>query len=145
MQLICQTFDVSRNLLTSSRFAAKIVRGWHSWNESAKHSNNQEVKTLMDFRIRPLADRVVIRPQEKEEKTRGGIFLPDTASKEKPQEGTVMAVGEGKLDDNGKRTPVAVKTGDKVLFAKYAGTEIKIEDEDFLILAEKDILAVVSE
>ncbi len=99
----------------------------------------------MDFRIRPLADRVVIRPQEKEEKTRGGIFLPDTASKEKPQEGTVMAVGEGKLDDNGKRTPVAVKTGDKVLFAKYAGTEIKIEDEDFLILAEKDILAVVNE
>ncbi len=99
----------------------------------------------MDFRIRPLADRVVIRPQEKEEKTRGGIFLPDTASKEKPQEGTVMAVGEGKLDDNGKRTPVSVKTGDKVLFAKYAGTEIKIDDEDFLILAEKDILAVVSE
>jgi chaperonin GroES len=99
----------------------------------------------MDFRIRPLADRVVIKPQEKEEKTRGGIFLPDTASKEKPQEGTVMAVGDGKLDDNGKRTPVSVKTGDKVLFAKYAGTEIKIDEEDYLILAEKDILAIVSE
>ncbi len=99
----------------------------------------------MDFRIRPLADRVVIKPQEKEEMTRGGIYLPDTASKEKPQEGTIMAVGEGKLDDNGKRTPVGVKTGDKVLFAKYAGTDIKIDDEDYLILAEKDILAVVNE
>jgi len=99
----------------------------------------------MSFRIRPLADRVVVKPQEKEEKTRGGIYLPDTASKEKPQEGTIMAVGEGKLDDNGHRTPVAVQVGDQVLFAKYAGTEIKIEDEDYLILAEKDILAVVAE
>ncbi len=99
----------------------------------------------MDFRIKPLADRVVIRPQAKEEVTRGGIYLPDTASKEKPQEGTVMAVGEGRLDDNGRRTPVAVKAGDRVLFAKYAGTEIRLEDEEFLILAEKDILAVVNE
>jgi len=99
----------------------------------------------MDFRVRPLADRVVIRPQEREERTRGGIFLPDTASKEKPQEGIVMAVGEGRLDDNGKRVAVSVKSGDKVLFAKYAGTEIKIDDEDYLILAEKDILAIVNE
>ena len=99
----------------------------------------------MDFRIRPLADRVVVRPQEREERTRGGIYLPDTASKEKPQEGTVMAVGEGRLDDGGRRVPVAVSAGDKVLFAKYAGTEIRIEDEDYLILAEKDILAVVNE
>ncbi len=99
----------------------------------------------MDFRIRPLADRVVVRPLPKEEKTRGGIFLPDTASKEKPQEGTVMAVGEGRLDDNGRRTPVAVKAGDRVLFAKYAGNEIRIEDEEYLILAEKDILAIVNE
>jgi chaperonin GroES len=99
----------------------------------------------MDFRIRPLADRVVVRPQEKEERTRGGIYLPDTASKEKPQEGLVMAVGDGRLDDNGKRVPVAVKPGDRVLFAKYAGTEIKIDDEDFLILAEKDVLAIVNE
>ena len=99
----------------------------------------------MDFRIRPLADRVVVRPQEREERTRGGIYLPDTASKEKPQEGTVMAVGEGRLDDSGRRVPVAVGAGDRVLFAKYAGTEIRIEDEDYLILAEKDILAVVNE
>lgn len=98
---------------------------------------------MSDFRIRPLADRVVIKPQAKEEKTKSGLFLPDTASKEKPQEGLVVAVGEGKLDDNGKRVPVAVQVGDRVLFAKYAGTEIKLDDEDYLILAEKDILAVV--
>ena len=99
----------------------------------------------MDFRIRPLADRVVVKPQEREEKTRGGIYLPDTASKEKPQEGTVVAVGDGKLDDSGRRTPVAVKPGERVLFAKYAGTEIRLDDEEYLILAEKDILAVVNE
>jgi chaperonin GroES len=99
----------------------------------------------MDFQIRPLADRVVIKPQEREERTKGGIFLPDTASKEKPQQGRVMAVGEGRLDDNGKRIPVSVKAGDTVLFAKYAGTEIKLDDEDYLILAEKDILAIVNE
>lgn len=98
---------------------------------------------MSDFRIRPLADRVVIKPAAKEEKTKGGLFLPDTASKEKPQEGTVVAVGEGKLDDNGKRVAVSVQAGDRVLFAKYAGTEIKLDDEDYLILAEKDILAVV--
>ena len=99
----------------------------------------------MDFRIRPLADRVVIKPQEREEKTRGGLFLPDTASKEKPQEGLVVAIGEGRLDDNGKRVAMSVKAGDKVLFAKYAGTEIKLDDVEYLILAEKDILAVVQE
>jgi chaperonin GroES len=98
---------------------------------------------MSDFRIRPLADRVVIKPAPKEEKTKGGLFLPDTASKEKPQEGTVVAVGEGKLDDNGKRVPIAVSAGDRVLFAKYAGTEIKLDEEDYLILAEKDILAVI--
>ena len=98
---------------------------------------------MSDFRIRPLADRVVIKPAAKEEKTKGGLFLPDTASKEKPQEGTIMAVGEGKLDDNGKRVPVSVQVGDRVLFAKYAGTDIKLDDEDYLILVEKDVLAVV--
>ncbi len=99
----------------------------------------------MDFQIRPLADRVVIKPQEREERTKGGIYLPDTASKEKPQEGLVMAVGEGRLDDSGKRIPVTVKTGDRVLFAKYAGTEVKLDDEDYLILSEKDILAIVQQ
>ena|SRR3712207_2194035 len=99
----------------------------------------------MDFQIRPLADRVVIKPQEREERTKGGIYLPDTASKEKPQEGVVMAVGEGRLDDSGKRIPVTVKAGDRVLFAKYAGTEVRLDDEDYLILSEKDILAIVQQ
>lgn len=98
---------------------------------------------MADFRIRPLADRVVIKPAAKEEKTKGGLFLPDTASKEKPQEGTIMAVGEGRLDDNGKRVALSVRVGDRVLFAKYAGTEIKLDEEDYLILAEKDVLAIV--
>ncbi|HEY1014580.1 MAG TPA: co-chaperone GroES [Herpetosiphonaceae bacterium] len=100
---------------------------------------------MSDFRIRPLADRVVIKPQAKEEKTKTGLFLPDTASKEKPQQGQVVAVGEGRLDDNGKRIAMSVKAGDTVLFAKYAGTEIKLDDEDYLILAEKDILGIVQE
>ncbi len=98
----------------------------------------------MDFRIQPLADRVVVKPQDKEERTRGGIYLPDTASQEKPQEGTVMAVGDGKLNDDGRRSPIDVKVGDTVLFAKYAGSEIKLDDVDYLILAEKDILAVMT-
>ena len=98
-----------------------------------------------DFRIRPLADRVVIKPAAAEEKTKGGIYLPDTASKERPQEGTVLAVGEGRLDDNGKRIAMAVRAGDKVLFAKYSGTEYKVDDVEYLILSEKDILGVIQE
>jgi chaperonin GroES len=98
-----------------------------------------------DFRIRPLADRVVIKPVDREEKTKAGIYLPDTASKERPMEGTIQAVGEGRIDDNGKRVPMNVKVGDKVLFAKYSGTEFKIDDIEYLILSEKDILGVVQE
>src|SRR5262249_21000058 len=98
-----------------------------------------------DFRIRPLADRVVVKPVEREEKTKGGIFLPDTASKERPMEGSVIAAGEGRRDDNGKLVPMAVKAGDKVLFAKYSGTEFKIDDVEYLILSEKDILGIVQE
>ncbi len=95
--------------------------------------------------IKPLADRAVIKPKPKEEKTKGGVFLPDTASKERPMEGEVLSVGEGRFDDSGKRIPMAVKPGDHVLFAKYAGTEFKIDDEGYLILSEKDILSVVVE
>jgi chaperonin GroES len=98
-----------------------------------------------DFKIRPLADRVVIKPLEREEKTKGGIFLPDTASKEKPMEGTIVAVGDGKRDDDGDLIPMSVRAGDKVLFAKYAGTEFKIDDVEYLIMAEKDILGVIAE
>ena len=98
-----------------------------------------------DFRIRPLADRVVVKPMDREEKTKSGIFLPDTVSKERPMEGTVLAVGEGRLDDNGKRAPMNVKVGDKVLFAKYGGTEYKVDDVEYLILSEKDILGIIQD
>jgi chaperonin GroES len=95
--------------------------------------------------IKPLADRAVIKPKPREEQTKGGLFLPDTASKERPMEGEVLSVGDGRLDDTGKRIPLAVKPGDHVLFAKYAGTEFKIDDEEYLILSEKDILGIVME
>jgi chaperonin GroES len=100
---------------------------------------------MADFRIRPLGDRVVVKPVEREEKTKGGIFLPDTASKERPMEGTILAAGEGRRDDNGKLIPMSVRVGDKVLFAKYSGTEFKIDDVEYLILSEKDILGIVQE
>jgi chaperonin GroES len=96
-----------------------------------------------DFRIRPLGDRVVIKPAERKEQTESGIFLPDTATKERPQEGTVLAVGEGRRDDSGKLVPMSLSVGDKVLFAKYSGTEVKLDDEDYLILAEKDVLGII--
>jgi chaperonin GroES len=98
-----------------------------------------------DFRIRPLADRVVVKPAAPEEKTKSGIYLPDTASKERPMEGTVLAVGAGRLDDNGRRVPMHVKAGDKVLFAKYGGTEYKVGDVEYLILSEKDILGIIQD
>ncbi len=98
---------------------------------------------MSDFRIRPLGDRVVVKPAEREEKTKGGIFLPDTASKERPQEGTILAVGEGRRDDTGKLIPMNVTAGDKVLFAKYSGTEFKVDEVEYLILSEKDILGII--
>ena len=94
--------------------------------------------------LTPLADRVVVRPLAREEVTRSGIVLPDTA-KEKPQRGEIIAAGQGRLNDKGERMPMDVKVGDQVLFAKYAGTEFKLEDDELLILSEKDILAVVTE
>lgn len=94
--------------------------------------------------LQPLGDRVVVKPATREETTKSGIVLPDTA-KEKPQRGTVVAAGSGRRDDAGKRIEMDVKVGDAVLFAKYAGTEFKLEDEDLLILSEKDILAVIKD
>jgi len=90
--------------------------------------------------IKPLADRVVVKPIEREQMSKGGIVLPDTA-KEKPQEGTVIAVGDGRLSDDGKRVPMSVAVGDVVIYSKYGGTEIKINDEELMILRESDILA----
>nr|WP_044200264.1 co-chaperone GroES [Oscillochloris trichoides] len=100
---------------------------------------------MADFRIRPLGDRVVLKPAEREEKTRSGIFLPDTASKERPMEGTIVAAGEGRRDESGKLIAMSVQVGDKVIFAKYSGTEVKIDDVEYLILAEKDILGVIQD
>ncbi len=94
----------------------------------------------MAVKLQPLADRLVVKPIEREEVTKGGIVLPDTV-KEKPQEGKVLAVGPGRLSDDGKRIAMEVKVGDTVIYAKYGGTEIKIEDEEVIILRESDILA----
>ena len=91
-------------------------------------------------KLQPLGDRVVIKPIEKEEVTKGGIVLPDTA-KERPQEGEIVAVGPGRLSEDGKRIAMEVKKGDRIIYAKYAGTEIKIDDEELIILRESDILA----
>ncbi len=93
--------------------------------------------------IKPLGDRVVVRALAKEEVTKSGIVLPDTA-KEKPQEGQVVAVGPGRVADDGKRVPMEVKEGDTVIYAKYAGSEVKLDEVEYLILGEKDILAVLS-
>ncbi|MCM8785230.1 MAG: co-chaperone GroES [Candidatus Omnitrophica bacterium] len=96
------------------------------------------------FKIRPLGDRVVIEPLEAEEKTKGGIILPDTA-KEKPQEGKVVAVGKGKTNEKGELIPLEVKVGDKVLYGKYSGTEVTVDEKQYIILREEDILAIVEE
>jgi chaperonin GroES len=100
--------------------------------------------TASTTKLRPLGDRVVIQPTPREEMTKSGIVLPDTA-KEKPQEGSVLAVGPGRILDDGKRESVDVKVGDKVLYAKYAGTEFKIDENELLIVSQKDILAVVAD
>jgi chaperonin GroES len=94
------------------------------------------------MKIRPLHDRVIVQRIDEEEKTKGGIIIPDTA-KEKPQEGKVIAVGSGKILENGTKTTLDVKVGDKILFGKYSGSEIKIEGEEFLMMREDDILGVI--
>ncbi len=96
----------------------------------------------MKTKVRPLHDRVIVKRLEEQEKTKGGIIIPDTA-KEKPIEGKIIAVGSGKVMENGKRIPLQVKEGDKVLFGKYSGTDIKIEGEEHLIMREDDIIAIV--
>ena len=97
-------------------------------------------KTKSETKLSPLGDRIVVRPIEREEVTKGGIILPDTA-KEKPQEGEIVAVGPGKLTDDGTRIAMDVRVGDKVIYAKYAGTEVEIDDEKLMIMRESDIMA----
>jgi chaperonin GroES len=94
----------------------------------------------MALNLQPMADRILVKPIEKEQVTKGGIFLPDTA-KEKPQEGTVVAVGPGRLSEEGKRIEMDIKVNDTVIYAKYGGTELKLEGEEYMILNERDILA----
>ena len=96
----------------------------------------------MASKIRPVGDRLVVKPAAKEEITRSGIVIPDTA-KEKPQEGEVIAVGSGKLLDSGDRVPMEIKVGDRVLYAKYGGTEFKLDGEDYLVMRESDVLAIL--
>jgi chaperonin GroES len=97
----------------------------------------------VSINIKPLEDRIVVKPLEAEQTTASGLVIPDTA-KEKPQEGEVLAVGPGRVDDNGNRIPVDVTEGDKVIYSKYGGTEVKYAGEEFLILSARDVLAVVS-
>ena len=96
----------------------------------------------MATKIRPLHDRILVKRLEEQESMRGGIIIPDTA-KEKPQEGKVVAVGSGKVGDDGKRIALDVKAGDRILFGKYSGSEVKIEDDEYLILREEDVLAIL--
>jgi chaperonin GroES len=97
----------------------------------------------LGMNLRPLGDRVVVKPVEREERTKSGIVLPDTA-KEKPQEGMVEAVGTGRILDNGTKIPMELKVGDKILYAKYAGNEFKVDEQEYLIISEKDVLAVIA-
>jgi chaperonin GroES len=96
----------------------------------------------MALKIRPLGDRILVKRVEEQETVRGGIIIPDSA-KEKPQEGKVIAAGNGKIGDDGKKIPLDVKAGDKILFGKYSGSEVKIEDDEYLILREEDVLAIL--
>jgi chaperonin GroES len=115
-------------------------------NQAGRLAPSQEGSTLATAtaskKLRPLGDRVVVKPMAREEMTKSGIVLPDTA-KEKPQEGEILAAGPGRVLDDGKREPMDVKVGQKVLYGKYAGTEFKLDGEDLLIVSQKDILAIV--
>jgi chaperonin GroES len=108
----------------------------------ASKSSTRAIAAPIMKKLRPLGDRVVVQPSARDEMTKSGIVIPDTA-KEKPQEGTIIAAGPGRVLDNGKRESMDVTAGDKVLYAKYAGTEFKIEGEDLLIVSQKDLLAIV--
>ena len=98
--------------------------------------------TLTNVKIQPLGDRVLVKPLEQKEVKKGGIIIPDTA-KEKPQEGKVIAAGNGKVGDDGKKIALDVKAGDRILFGKYSGSEVKIEDKEYLIMREEDVLAIL--
>jgi len=109
---------------------------------STKVKAKSKTKTKTKTKLVPLGDRIVIKPVVQEEVLASGILIPDTA-KEKPQQGEVVAAGPGRLDENGKRVPMEVKVGDRILYAKYTGQEVKIEQEEYIVLSEKDVLCKV--
>jgi chaperonin GroES len=122
----------------------KSARRDDGCSRSSKEGSTLATATATSSKLKPLGDRVVIKPTPREEMTKSGIVLPDTA-KEKPQEGEIIAVGPGRTLDDGKREAMDVQVGQKVLYAKYAGTEFKLDDDELLIVSQKDILAVVGE
>jgi chaperonin GroES len=111
--------------------------GAKALSASKIHTHKEE-----QMKVKPLADRVLVKPLEAEEKTAGGIIIPENA-KEKPQQGEVVAVGDGKIADSGQKIEMSLKKGDKVLYGKYSGTEVSVEGEDYLIMRESDVLAVI--
>ena len=119
------------------------LAGWHSGFVSANRRFNTSKQGASKMGFRPLHDRVLVRRVEAEEKTAGGIIIPDTA-KEKPSQGEIIAVGPGGRDENGKLIPIDLKVGDVVLFGKWSGTEVKVDGQDLLIMKESDIMGVVS-
>ena len=127
---------MSASLSQANDLAAAIRR------LSRHFKTNQQSETIIVMKFRPLHDRVVVKRVENETKTAGGIIIPDTAA-EKPQQGEILAVGPGARDENGKLAPIDVKKGDKVLFGKWSGTEVKIDGEDLLIMKESDIMGVL--
>lgn len=94
-------------------------------------------------KLRPLGDRVIVKPVAKEEMTKTGIILPDTADKERPEQGEIIAVGPGRFLDNGQRAPMSLKVGDKIVFKKYSPDEVKVEDDEYLVISESDVMAVI--
>jgi len=120
----------------------QIKKVLSKWRVSAACRPTTTTKGEEAMKVRPLADRILVKREEPSETVRGGIIIPDTA-KEKPQEGRVIATGPGRLDDNGKRIPLEVKKGDRILMGKYAGTEVKIDGEEHIIMREDDVLAVI--
>src|SRR5580704_12009923 len=120
----------------------RLLRSEQPPAQPKKQKNRKTTQLMATVNVRPLGDRVLVQPLEEQEVKKGGIIIPDTA-KEKPQEGKVVALGTGKIDDNGKKIDFTVKKGDKVLISKYGGTEIKIDDQNYLIMREDDILGII--
>ncbi len=111
-------------------------------NTNSKNINNKSKRKVFQMKIKPLSDRIIVKPAEAEEKTASGIIIPDTA-KEKPMKGEIVAVGAGKITDDGKAIKMELKVGDNVLYGKYSGTEITVEGQEYLIMRESDVYAVI--